>query len=250
MRQKDLVDALDHVIARSTLANVEVGREKPSNRLWSAIATHLPDWVEPLRPWYDAAHKLNQDPPFELSGPYEILNATYAYTFRDHRAPEEIVQVRRIRALTDGNDGYGLQLSNNSGSFDLDTESLWGGWIERHSRRVEDGENMHLTRFHFDRTLRRGQVHEFATRAWVSHDEPASTVTVMFTRPTGQVSVTLNFLGPRPTQVWSFGPLLDGQDEPPPGPPERMLTATPNGSYAIRLDGPQLARRYGIAWQW
>lgn len=50
MRQQDLVDALDRVIARSTLANVEVGRENPSARLWAAINDKLPEWVPQLEP--------------------------------------------------------------------------------------------------------------------------------------------------------------------------------------------------------
>lgn len=249
MRQKDLVEALDHVIARSTLANVEVGREKPSARLWQAIVVHLPDWVEPLQPWFESVHRLDKEPPFELSGPYEILQATYSYTFRDHRAPEEIIQVRRVRALADGNDGYGLQLSNNSGSFDLDTESLWGGWVERHSRRFADGENLHLTRFHFDRSLRRGQVHEFATRSWVSHDDPASAVTVQFTRPTSQVLLTLNFLGPRPSRVWTYGPLADDVDLPDFS-VEKSLAGSTAGTYSMRLSNPVLGQRHGMAWQW
>lgn len=251
LRQKDLVEALDHVIARSTLANVEVGREKPSARLWAAICQYLPDWVEPLQPWFDAAHHVQGGPPFELSGPFEILEATYVYTFREHRAPEEIIQVRRVRALADGADGYGLQLRTDSGHLGLETEALWGGWIEGHSRVVHEGRNRHLTRFHFDRALRRGQVHEFATRAWVDHDEQTNRIAVQFTRLTEQVVLTLNFLGPRPAAVWTFGPHehLADHDRTTVD-PDRLVSASPNGSYVALVERPPLGAVQGITWSW
>lgn len=179
-----------------------MGRERPSARLCTAICQDLPEWVEPLQPWFDAAHHVQGGPPFELSGPFEILEATYAYTVRDQRAPEEIIQVHRVRTPADGADGAdgcGLQLRNDSGHLGLETEALWGGGIEGHSRAVHEGRSRHLTRFHFDRALRRGQVHEFATRAWVDHEEQAAQIAVQFTRPTEQVVLTVHFLGPRPT---------------------------------------------------
>lgn len=251
MRQQDLVDALDRVIARSTLANVEVGRENPSARLWAAINQKLPEWVPHLEPWYRRDGRPGSLPPFELSGPYEILEATYAYTFRDHRAPEEILLVRRVRALVDGCDGYGLQLSNNSGTFDLDTEALWGGWIQQHERRLAEDRSAHLTRFHFDRRLQRGEVHEFCTRSWVSHDDPGDTLLVKFTRPTHRVNLSLNFLGPRPRHVWAVGPVTDPDDPSVEVlDPRRSITSHPNGTCAASLDEPLLGRFHGISWKW
>lgn len=38
LRQADLAAALDHQFARSTLANVEAGREAPSRRVWEAFS--------------------------------------------------------------------------------------------------------------------------------------------------------------------------------------------------------------------
>lgn len=251
MRQQDLVEVLDHVIARSTLANVEVGRENASARFWAAIETHLPDWVAPLEPWFLAAHRPGGDPPFELSGNYEIMSATYAYTFRDHRAPEEIIQVRQVRSLSDGNDGYGLQLGNRSGNFDLDTEPLWGGWIEQHQRYQEDEISALLTRFHFDRTLRRGDIHDFAIRSWVREDEPDNAVTVRFTRPTRNVHLSLNFLGPQPQLVWTFA--QEEASAPRPQTPAQrsdVVTASPNGTYFMRVEKPRLGRDFAITWQW
>lgn len=250
MRQADLVSALGNVIARSTLANVEVGRENPSARLWAAINHHLPSWVAPLEPYYRPAHHSRQ-PPFELAGPYEIVSATYAYTFREHRAPEEILLRRRVRALADGADGYGLQLSNNSGHFDVEPEAIWGGWVEHHERRMADDDSRHLTRFHFDRVLCAGQEHDFAVRNWVRHDEPAEMVTLMFTRPTGSVQLVLNFLGPQPRQVWTFGPLGPDDEEPnAPASDSCLLTPGPGGSCCLRLERPTLGTLHGISWQW
>ncbi|MEL4359135.1 MULTISPECIES: helix-turn-helix transcriptional regulator [unclassified Luteococcus] len=251
MRQQDLVDALDRVIARSTLANVEVGRENPSARFWRAIQTHLPDWVAPLEPWFAAVHSPDGEPPFELSGNYEILKATYAYTFRDHRAPEEMIQVRHVRSLSDGNNGYGLQLGNASGNFDLDSEALWGGWIQQRQRHQEDGINTLLTRFHFDRVLRQGEEHEFAIRSWVREDDPETAATVRFTRPTREVYLSLNFLGPHPKQAWTF--TKEHREDPTPEAPARpsdLLHPTPTGTFAMRIQDPELGRDFGIAWRW
>lgn len=251
MRQTDLVDALDRVIARSTLANVEVGRGKPSPRLWEAIERCLPEWVDDLEPLYVAGRSRPlPETPFELAGPFDILQATYAYTFRDHRAPEEIVQHRRVRATSEGANGYGLQLSNDSGTFDLDAEALWGGWISEHHRHLDEGDSEHLLRFHFDHALRRGQVHDFATRSWVSHDDPADKVLLMFTRPTGEATLALNFSGPRPRRVWSFGPVDDFDTCPDEPVGDDLVTLPPSGSASLHVRRPQPGKVYGMAWSW
>ncbi|GEM_PF-3482000 len=252
MRQLDLVDALNGVIARSTLANVEVGRENPSIRLWEAICSNLPHWVSRLEPLYRAKGVAVTPTPFEVSGPFELLEATYVYTFREHRAPEEIVQLRRVRALTDGADGYGLKLMNNSVGFDLDSEALFGGWIEQHERILGPNEHLHLTRFHFDRQLSRGEVHQFATRSWVADDDPGQVVTVRFTRPTMMTQLRLNFLSPNrvPQQVYRFGPLPDPNAEPESAEGQDPLPAVAPGIYSLRIDSPVLGHLYGVGWEW
>jgi len=251
MRQRDLVEALHHVIARSTLANVEVGREKPSARLWAAIQEYLPQWVPALESWYLASHRPAGDLPFELAGPYEILSASHVFTFREHRCPEELIQVRQVRALSDGCTGYGLSLGNLTGNFSIDAEALWGGWIETHQQCAEDATSSVMTRFHFDRTLRRGDVHEFATRGWVDHDEPTTSVSMVSVRPTALSTQALNFLGPRPELVWRYE--LTSPDDPIPDAPAArsdVLAPTPGGSCALRVARPVMGRVYGLAWAW
>lgn len=252
LRQVDLVDALDGVIARSTLANVEVGRENPSVRLWEAICKHRPQWIATLEPLYRGRGIAPVPTPFEISGPYELLEAVYIYNFREHPSPEEIIQLRRVRALADGADGYGLKLINQSPGFDLDTEAMFGGWIEQHERVLGPQQHLHLTRFHFDRTLAHGEVHQFATRAWVSDNDPANVMSVRFTRPTRLVQLRLNFHSPRrrPSRAWTFGPVADPLLEPESGDGLPTLDADAPGIYTLRIESPLMGHIYGVGWDW
>lgn len=250
LRQADLVARLDGVIARSTLANIEAGRENPSPRLWEAICRLSPEWVAELEPHYRNRYQLTS-PRFEVSGPFEVEQAHYVYNFREHEAPEEIIQVRRLRAL-EAADGYGLRLSHHSDRLALDTEALLGGWIQQHETLTGAGESLHLTRFHFDHQLQRGDVHTFATRSWASDHEPARVVTMTFTRACREAVITLNFYSERrrPSQVWQFGPLADPQLEPEDGVGQQPLPAQAPGSWTMRVAEPRLGHIYGVGWAW
>ncbi|MEL4504689.1 helix-turn-helix transcriptional regulator [Luteococcus sp. H138] len=249
MRQVDVVDALDHVIARSTLANVEAGRERPSARFWASLQECLPDWAEALAPCHPdraLAHPMAPD-----KSSFDVVESTCSYTFREHSSPEEILLTRRVRAIVDGVDGYDLQITSDRSAFGLESEPVFGGWIERSERRLGAENSVYLTRFHFDRTLRAGDEHEFALRSWVSGADPGCSAQITFTSPTRHARLTLNFWGSRrPTAVWRFGPLPDPPLIPPDGNGCERIEPIAPGTYSWRLSSPELMRTYGMGWAW
>ena len=258
LRQADLVEVLERVIARSTLASVESGRELPSPRLWAAIGRALPTWVEELQPLFEAARgtqpaedagsSLLQTP---LAGAFALEEARYIYTWRDHEVPEEIVEVRRVRALRDGEDAYVLRLKTDAETSEMDTEVLWGGRIDDSLTRHLNGRTLFLHRFVFDRPLRRGEVFTFGLRSWVSReDDPQSSVALRYTIPIVEASLHFNFLGRLPGRVWRFGPLADeglAKDD-------EVVSAgviEPVGrSVSSYFAKPALAACYGMGWDW
>mgnify|MGYP000929362662 CR=1 FL=1 len=255
MRQSDLTEALGRVVARSTLANVESGRELPSARLWSAIQRELPDWAEALQSHYDYAREPQisgaDNPLATLAGPFSLTEARYVYTFREHRAPEEIVEVKHVRALKDGADGYVLRMNTDGPSTELDVEVLWGGVIEQSVVRHDGGQTVLLHRLAFDRTLRRGETHSFALRSWITkEDTPPNKVDLRYTIPISLASLHLNFLGPTPRRLWRFGPLADAIMATDPDLAHGQDIYLRNGSASAYFDRPSLNAEYGIAWTW
>lgn len=248
MRQADLVEVLDHVIARSTLANVEVGREKPSARLWQAICTHLPHWVAELEPHYTPRNPAAS--AFADTGPFDIVHATDAYTFRDHRAAEEIIHVRRVRARAHGACRYVVRLVNDSEAFDVDVEPLWGGWIERHERTPTPEGIEHELHVRLDRPLARGEEGEFAMRSWVLRDVADNAISMSFSLPTTSASLSVTFAGRSPRQLWG----IETDDPLPsrdvPADDDRLLSLSAGGNHTLRIRRPVPLRVYGIGWSW
>lgn len=167
-RQRDLVDQLGGTFARSTLANVESGREAPSSRLWVALQERLPAWTEHLAPYAPARSAERRSltsttTPALLGGPYLVESLRFVYIFRDSKSPEEIIEVRRVRATASAADGYGLKLSHTGrAGFRVDEEALWGGDLVDRDHYDSQNKTMYLRRMEFGRRLRRGQTHEFA----------------------------------------------------------------------------------------
>lgn len=249
MRQVDLVEALDNVIARSTLANVEVSRERPSARLWNSLQDTFPQWISTLEPLFPT--RTGPEDAFEPSGPFQTIEANYAYTFREHPSPEEIVQVRRVRATRDGAAEYGLKITSERTDFGLDSEPLFGGWIRRDEHHIDEDHSLYLTRFHFDRSLKAGEEHEFALRSWVAQADPGHSALVTFTLPTLYARITLNFLGARqPRSVWHFGPLADAKLVPTDGLGCPEVIPLAPGIYSIQLERPKTSLCYGMGWSW
>ncbi len=255
MRQVDLAETLENVIARSTLANVEADREPPSARLWAAIQRQRPDWVAHLQSHYDYARNPQPDGAetrwATLAGPFSLTEARYIYTFREHRAPEEIIEVKHVRALKDGADGYLLRMSSDGPSTELDLEVLWGGIVDQSVARHADGQTIFLHRLAFDRPLRKGETCSFALRYWITkEDTPPNRVDLRYTIPINLASLHLNFLGPTPRRLWRFGPLADATLATDPGLTHGNDLELRSGSTSAYFDRPNLNAEYGIAWNW
>lgn len=272
LRQVDLVEALGGSIARSTLANVEVGREPPTERLWGALLAHRPEWARELANLYETARRdttrvrhANRRSPAptlpldsDMDGSFLIQSVNYTYVFGHSRAPEEILEVRRVTALTSGVHSYALRFAhNNSTALDLTQEALWGGQLGDHEIQRDDGTTVWLRRFDFDRRLRKGQTHEFALRSWIAADaEPEHAVCFDLTVPAREVTINLLFNGPHPPQeVWSYEARPEvanpTEDEPPTHPDDpSWLYPDEDGRVHCRWRAPDLGVTHGVAWSW
>ena len=226
LTQADLVRHLDRAFARSTLANIETGRERPSQRLLTVLVDHFPEWEGLLTPAFERSRRQPATTDRRratrcsrsrrrvrnvLGGPYQLEHLQIAYVFRHSHAPEEIIETRRIRATSTGGDGFGMRLKAQSEGFESEDEILWGGRLDMSSRHVEDGHAIYLQRVDFGKTLRRGEVHEFAVRHWVERDPvPDPEALFSLTLPADEVSLHMRFLGPsRPRRIFRVGPLAD-----------------------------------------
>lgn len=256
MRQQDLAEALG--IGRSTLANIEAGRERPSTRVWQRLRDRLPEWVPLLEPAYlaptppvgtTAAKQASQ--PL-LGGHYVIERLTVAYEFQESTAPNEIIEYRRVRATKAGATGYGLLLRHmGAPGFQIEQEALWGGRLTEGEVKDGDGRTLISRRFEFDRTLRRGQRHEFAIRAWVERDpEPCDAVSLMFTLPVDSAEVRVNFRGRRPECLWTFGPLVDDEFIPDDPADITKIALDEDGGAAVVFNQLESGPVYGLRWRW
>lgn len=257
LRQIDLVEALDHVIARSTLASVESGREAPSPRLWASIEKARPDWALALRPAFAEARSIVSPPAAaagaltSLAGPFALEEARFVYTFREHHAPEEIVEVRRVRALKDGADAYVLRMSTDGPTSELDIEVLWGGHLTETAVRHHQGQTVFLNRLVLDHPLRKGDLYSFGVRSWLTkEDDPPEDVCLSYTIPIAEASLHLNFLGPVPAKVWRFGPLADSAFTRDPDVANAGALPLTEGRVSSYFFKPNLHAQYGIAWEW
>jgi transcriptional regulator with XRE-family HTH domain len=269
-RQQDLVDRLQGQIARSTLANVETSRERPSPRLWALLRDFVPEWSGDLAPHYETARRraeeeaqerreravsatIQEPERYELGGPFTVELLQFVYVFRHSRAPEEIIETRRVRAMKAGADGYGLKLTHtDSAVFNVDEEALWGGHISSNRHYRNERRTHYLRRFEFGRRLRRGQIHEFAVRSWIERDpEPGTEVMFSVTLPTERAAIHLNFRGPeRPRAVWQYGPVVDEDLTPQRPDGEQRLDLTPDGTASAYFPKPETGLYYGAGWQW
>lgn len=288
-RQQDLADELGGGIARSTLANVESGREPPTARLWQLLTTQLPEQADAMVSLYEQARaniaqgqpdgprngarpktqtpstrtgtsgadQSSGRPPDEpdlwtLGGPFILEHITYVYVFRESRSPEEILEVRRVRATADGARRFGFKLeTTESGAFDVESEALWGGHLVTDSRRVGN-RTVYLRRIEFGRTLRSGDVHEFALRTWVERDpDPSTTIVFSLTRPALAVTVQMNFYGSvRPARIWRGGPVADEILMPREPTRTSLLPISRGGSVITTFTEPDLGSIYGVSWAW
>lgn len=260
MRQVDLAEKLG--IARSTLANVERGRERPSPRLWHRIIETLPEWSSHLSEAYLAARGgLGSVPGDELDdgvepfigGPFELVSVAYVYVFEESRSPGEIIEVRRVRATESRAGSFGLRLAHDGDSgFVIDQHALWGGRLAATEHLAEDGRSVYWRRFDFDRRLRKGEVHEFALRSWVERDpDPQTAISFSVTLPARVVSVHAAFHGSvRPAAAWSYGPLPEDWSADVPAHEGTPVDIWDGAAFSARFRRPELHRTYGVGWAW
>lgn len=255
LRQQDLVGKLGGVVARSTLAGVESGHQAPSVKLWTAIQSEFSDWIPELEQLFIEARNTDPGPSLDLlqlsaAGPFAVEESRCIYTWRDHHVPEEIIEVRRVRALRDGADSYILKMNTEGEDAAVDVEVLWGGRLQETVSRHHGGRTVILNRFTLDRPLRRGEVFTFAVRTWmVAQATPPDNVTLHITEPVEQAAIHFNFLGPLPTRLWRFGPLADPVLARAPEvirAGERPVTA----SFSCYFPKPVRGAEYGLSWDW
>lgn len=243
LRQVDVAARLG--VSRSTLANIEGGREVASAGLLARAIEAFPGWGDVLRAGAYASPGSGQNVAFV------IMELTIAYIFLESHSPSEIVQVRKVRATRSGTQHFvlGVQRTDEE-PFTTDTQALWGGRIAEHG---PDADGNLTTTIEFPAPLRVGQEHEFAIRSWVEQDpQPDTEIELVVTTRTDHARIHLAFHGTqRIRSAWEFGPA----DDP---------------SYPVRADSPlarplavgrftpvtasfehlEPHRTYGVGWSW
>lgn len=263
LTQLGLAEALSGSFARSTLANVEAGREMPSQRLFDTLVRAFPEDRERLQKSFEGARSMagaiedEAGPklvPTELGGACTVERLDIGYVFGESRSPQEIFEVRTVRATAAGVSSYRLKLKQSSStSFATITEVLWGGDLREQIRRTANGQTLYLTTVDFGRRLRRGERHVFALRTWIERDqEPDTRLSVTMTIPTRIIALHARFTGPRPQEAWSFGPCADDALAPNSLDDEgaTWLALSDGGVASLVVANPQLGVEYGLGWSW
>lgn len=238
--QQQVADRLG--ISRSTVANLEAGRHWMSDDLRQRVAERLPHWGMALT-------RGRVPKPTESSNASLVIeDLTITYVFGASRSPSEIIQVRHVRAIRAGVTGYVLGLKRTGDqTFETETSVLWGGHLEDGSTT----RGRELTTVNFGRSLRRGEIHDFALRSWVQRDaDPDTEIWLEVSRPTSRASLHLAFEGRRSVQTaWTFE-LEDDKEEAPAGNRCVPLTIGPDGQVSVTFYNLVPGRIYAMAWEW
>jgi transcriptional regulator with XRE-family HTH domain len=267
MTQEQLIERLGGQFARSTLANIETGRERPSERLLALIVEGFPEWKQLLTLPFERSRWQPREPErgrsstrrpatksgrYVLGGPYQLEHLQIVYVFRHSHAPEEILETRRIRAVAGGGDGFGLRFRAQSEGFEIEDEVLWGGRLESSARYDEDEHTTYLQRVDFGRTLRRGQAHDFAIRRWVARDpNPDTEALFQLPLPADEVSLHVKFHGlERPRRILRVGPLADHCLVRDRGVLDAAVAVDSRLDVSEYFSKPEIGALYGVIWDW
>jgi len=269
-RQQDLAEALSGQIARSTIANLETGRQVPTARVLAALTARFPQDAEALRAIYEheqqqrQAAAAEQPPPsrrrrapkIEPPADYVLERYDVIYVLRDSRSPEEIIEVRHVRALSSGARDFGLSLSRDAEGFEVETEVLFGGEITGVDIQEVDGRTLIFQLLDFGRVLRKGERHGFAVRYWVGRnpggDDDVSYVPVSsLDYRMDAVGVHVNFWGEaKPAACWAFEGLP--HEAMAPGRPEdgERLQLNQHSMASVEMRRPVTGTWFGVGWRW
>ena len=264
LTQAGLAAAIGGQVSRSSIANIEAGRQSPSIPFWQAFESAFPDDSQTIRQAYldarlqpatsrgrTSASKVGAEAVSSvLGGPFCVERLDIVYVFRESHSPEEIVEFRQVRALRNGAHDFRLKYEHQgSTKFESVPEVLFGGQLVDETRQSAAGETIYLRRIDFQRTLRRGAHHDFCLRYWVEHNpELGDAVAVAMTNRAETVKVHLKFLGTsRPAAVWRFDAVADarlGYGEP------TKTSSLPWDQASASFHRPELGTSFGIAWRW
>lgn len=265
LTQQGLSDAIDNELSRESIANIEAGRQAPSRTLWRSLEDHFPDDCRVLRPAYESArrrqgelrttarrHPPHSEPPSLLLGGHLVMERLdIIYNFRESRAPEEIIELRHVRASRTGVRDFGLAYAHTeSARYEQAPEVLFGGRLTSEQRQVAHGETLYFRRLDFGQTLQRGERHTFAMRYWAERDpEPSDSILVEMTMPTELVVLHVNFLGTRrPARIWWYG--LLGDEALAPGLPTPANELPDQDAVSAAFESPEVGLTFGMAWRW
>jgi len=269
-RQEDLAAALGGEVARSTIANLETGRQRITPRVWNAFARHMPDeaaWLAPIyartRAEQEAAaaqrRPARRTTPTEQAEPeptpdYVLERYDVIYVLRESRSPEEIIELRRVRSRTSGAHDFGLSFSRDTTEFEVETEVLFGGEIVGFDLQTPRGKTLIMQLLDFGRALRKGERHSFGVRYLVDRNrnfDDTEHVVLSTDYVMEEVGVHFNFWGSeQPTLCWAYEGYPDAA----------MAPGEPDDGVALRLNQHNMAsaefRRpvtgthFGVAWRW
>ncbi|GAB4006368.1 helix-turn-helix transcriptional regulator [Nocardioides ultimimeridianus] len=261
LTQEGLIEALDGEFARSTLANIEAGREVPSVRFFRAVSGRFPEWRSSLSEPFGHAReqvgrrsRTGRDPQRTVLGPLGgravVEHLCSTYVFDDGPGPVEVVETRRIRAASSGVTGYVARFITGPG-FEAEHD-VTGGELRAIDRVADRVGTTVLCHIAFESPLLRGETHELTTRSVVrgGHHDAATTALLVPDTTTGDAEVRLRFGGRLPDAVDAFGPVADRSLLDAPQELVRFRPLDVADVVTTRFADPAVGLVYGVRWTW